>query len=191
MRPTSHPPPVHGVVRAMTVNGPMTRSNGVTTLGSSRRSFRRVGTSGRHGRSWRSCRRVGSAEVPRPANNCAPVAPRLLTLTDHPGFDLVAIFIRMGDRDNGCYSPSGLVMEVPPFHDTLRMPSPTRCGRRLFHHNPVGNPYFDRTFPARCDPLVLTASIAEETRMAKKRKRKYSRGAGTDRIEAQSELNRN
>ena len=26
--------------------------------------------------------------------------------------------------------------------------------------------------------------------MAKKRKRKYSRGAGTDRIEAQSELNR-
>ena len=63
---------------------------------------------------------VGLAEFPRPANNRAPVAPRLLTLTDHPGFDLVAIFIRMGDRDNGCYSPSGLVMEVPPFHDTLR-----------------------------------------------------------------------
>ena len=62
---------------------------------------------------------LGSAEVPRPANS-APVAPCLLTLTDHPGFDLVAIFIRMGDRDDGCYSPSGLVMEVPPFHDTLR-----------------------------------------------------------------------
>ena len=67
-----------------------------------------------------SCRRVGSAEVPRPANNWAPVARCLLTLTDHPGFDLVAIFIGMGDRDDGCYSPSGLVMEVPPFHDTLR-----------------------------------------------------------------------
>ena len=63
----------------------------------------------------------GSPEAPRPANNCVPVAPCLLTLTDHPGFDLVVIFIRMGDRADGCYSRSGLVMEVPPFHDdTLR-----------------------------------------------------------------------
>jgi hypothetical protein len=51
-----------------------------------------------------------------------PVAPRLLTLTDHPGFDLVVTFIRMDDRADGCYSRSGLVMEVPPFHDTLRNP---------------------------------------------------------------------
>ena len=77
-------------------------------------------TRGGPDKSWRSCRRVGSVEVPRPANNCAPVAPRLLTLTDHPGFDLVAIFIRMGDRADGCYSQSGLMMEVPPVHDTLR-----------------------------------------------------------------------
>jgi hypothetical protein len=69
-----------------------------------RQSSRRVGKPGRRGRSWKRCRRVGSAEVPRPANNCAPVAPCLLTLTDHPGFDLVAIFIRMGDRDDGCRS---------------------------------------------------------------------------------------
>jgi hypothetical protein len=105
---------------SMNANGPMTRSNRVATLRRPRCSFRRVGTSGRHGRSWRSCRRVGSAEVPFSANNCAPVAPRLLTLTDHPGFDLVAILIRMGDQNDGCYSPWGLVMEVPPFHDTLR-----------------------------------------------------------------------
>jgi hypothetical protein len=62
----------------------------------------------------------GSPEAPRPANNCVPVAPRLLTLTDHPGFDLVVVFIRMGDRADGCYSRSGLMMEVPSVHDTLR-----------------------------------------------------------------------
>jgi hypothetical protein len=49
-----------------------------------------------------------------------PVGPRLLTLTEHPGFDLVVIFIRVGDRADGRYSRSGLVMEVPPIHDTLR-----------------------------------------------------------------------
>jgi hypothetical protein len=43
-----------------------------------------------------------------------PVAPRLLTLTDHPGFDLVVIFIRMGDRAERCYLRSRLVM-VPDF----------------------------------------------------------------------------
>src|SRR4051794_18855073 len=74
--------------------------------------------------SWGSCRRDGSAEVPRPANNCVPVASRLLTLTDHPGFDLVVVFIRMGDRADGCYSRSGLMMEVPPVHDTLRNANP-------------------------------------------------------------------
>jgi hypothetical protein len=62
----------------------------------------------------------GSPEAPRPANNCVPVAPRLLTLTDHPGFDLVVVFIRMGDRADGRYSRSGLMMEVAPVHDTLR-----------------------------------------------------------------------
>src|SRR3954462_11626403 len=48
------------------------------------------------------------------------------------------------------------------------MPSPTRCGRRLF---PIreGTVAFDCTFPAGCDALVLTASIVETTLMAKKR----------------------
>src|SRR3954467_11861442 len=59
------------------------------------------------------------------------------------------------------------------------MPSPTRGGRRLFHDQ-EGTVAFDCTFPAGCDPLVLTASIVEEALMAKKRKRKYSRGAGTE-----------
>jgi hypothetical protein len=59
------------------------------------------------------------------------------------------------------------------------MPSPTRCGRRLFHDQ-EGTVAFDCTFPAGCDPIVLTASIVEEALMAKKRKRKYSRGAGTE-----------
>ena len=113
-----------------------------------------------------SCRRVGSAEVPRPANNWAPVARCLLTLTDHPGFDLVAIFIRMGDRDDGCYSPSGLVMEVPPFHDTLRN-AKSNALRTTAVPNRVGNPYFDRTL-ARCDPLVLTASNVEDSYATKR-----------------------
>jgi len=44
-----------------------------------------------------------------------------LGLTNHPGFNLVVIFIRMGDRTDDCYSRSGLMMEVlPPVHDTLR-----------------------------------------------------------------------
>jgi hypothetical protein len=30
------------------------------------------------------------------------------------------ITIRMGDRADGCYSRSGLMMEVPAVHDTLR-----------------------------------------------------------------------
>jgi hypothetical protein len=72
------------------------------------------------GKTTGSCRWDGSPEPPRPANNCVPVAPRLLTLTDHPGFDLVVVFIRMGDRADGRYSRSGLMMEVPPVHDTLR-----------------------------------------------------------------------
>jgi hypothetical protein len=66
------------------------------------------------GKARKSCRKDGSAEAPRAANTCVPVAPRLLTLTDHPGFDLVVIFIRMGDRAERCYLRSRLVM-VPDF----------------------------------------------------------------------------
>jgi hypothetical protein len=49
-----------------------------------------------------------------------PVAARLLTLPDHPGLDLVVVFIRVGDGAGGHDSGSGLVMEIPRFHDTLR-----------------------------------------------------------------------
>jgi hypothetical protein len=50
-----------------------------------------------------------------------PVAARLLTLTDHPGLDLVVVVVRVGDgAAGGSYSGSGLVMEMPRFHDTLR-----------------------------------------------------------------------
>jgi hypothetical protein len=72
----------------------------------------------RHGNPFLRC--PGFSSGPRPTKNGVPVAARLLTLTDHPGFDLVVIFIPVGDRADGCYSPSGPVMEVPPFHDTLR-----------------------------------------------------------------------
>jgi hypothetical protein len=43
-----------------------------------------------------------------------------VTLTDHPGFELVVVFIREGDGAGGNHSGSGLVMEMPRFHDTLR-----------------------------------------------------------------------
>jgi hypothetical protein len=71
-------------------------------------------------------------------------------------------------------------MEVAPIHDTLR--------------NAKSNALRTTAVPrSRREPLpsivrfwrgrrsrVLTASIVEETVMAKKRKRKYSRGAGTE-----------
>ena len=38
---------------SLTVNGPMTRSDRVATLEEARRSFRRAGTPGRRGRSWK------------------------------------------------------------------------------------------------------------------------------------------
>jgi hypothetical protein len=48
-----------------------------------------------------------------------PVAGGLLTLTDHPGLDLIIVLNAVGDAANA--SPSGLVMEIPRFHDRLRM----------------------------------------------------------------------
>ena len=44
---------------SMTVNGPMTRSDRVATLEEAKAQFRKAGTPGRRGRSWRRCRRVG------------------------------------------------------------------------------------------------------------------------------------
>ena len=38
---------------SMTVNGPMTRSDRVATLEEARRNFRRAGTPGRRGQSWK------------------------------------------------------------------------------------------------------------------------------------------
>jgi hypothetical protein len=42
---------------SMNANGPMTRSDRVATLEEAKRNFKRVGTHGRLGQSWRSCRR--------------------------------------------------------------------------------------------------------------------------------------
>ena len=65
-----------------------------------------------------------SAAVPGPADNYMPVAARLLTLTDHPGLDLIIVFNHVGD--GGDASPSGLLMEIPRFHD--RAPNANQRG---------------------------------------------------------------
>jgi hypothetical protein len=108
-----------------------------------------------------------------------PVAARLLTLTDHPGLDLV-VFIRERDRAGGNHSGWGLVMEMPRFHDRLRNTRGKRGADNRGSSNREGTLTFDRTFSAGCDAFVSAASFLEEARMAKKRKRKYSRGAGTE-----------
>jgi Family of unknown function (DUF6496) len=116
---------------------------------------------------------------PAPTNNCVPAAARLLTLTDHPGLDLVVVIIRMGGGTDYCHSRSGLVMEMPPFHDMLRKTQVQRGAE-------------DDVPRARREPLPLIGRFLagatscfnslyyRETSMAKKRKRKYSRGAGTE-----------
>jgi hypothetical protein len=47
-----------------------------------------------------------------------PIAAQLLTLTYHPGLDLV-VFIREGDGAGGSQSGSEAVVEMPRFHNTL------------------------------------------------------------------------
>jgi len=55
------------------------------------------------------------------AGNRVPVAAQFLALSDHPGLDLVVVFIRVGDGTGGRRnSGSRLVMEMPRFHNTLR-----------------------------------------------------------------------
>ena len=44
--------------------------------------------------------------------NRAPVAAQFLTLTYHPGLDLVVVFIRVGDGAGGNYLEAGLVKET-------------------------------------------------------------------------------
>ena len=62
-----------------------------------------------------------SARLPCPADNYLAITTRLLTLTDHPGLNLIVVLNRVGDRADGCHSPSGLVMEIPRFHERLRI----------------------------------------------------------------------
>ena len=57
-----------------------------------------------------------SARLPCPADNYLAITTRLLTLTDHPGLDLIIVLNRVSDRADRCHSPSGLVMEIPRFH---------------------------------------------------------------------------
>jgi hypothetical protein len=49
-----------------------------------------------------------------------PVAAWLLTLADHPGLNRIVVLNSVGDAAQGCHARSGLVMEMPRFHDTLR-----------------------------------------------------------------------
>jgi hypothetical protein len=67
------------------------------------------------------CPAQASARLPCPADNYLAITTRLLTLTDHPGLDLIIVLNRVSDRADGCHSPSGLVMEIPRFHERLRI----------------------------------------------------------------------
>jgi hypothetical protein len=52
-----------------------------------------------------------SEAAPGLARNRVPVAAQLLTLTYHPGLDLVVVF-----RARGSHSGSGMVVEMPRLH---------------------------------------------------------------------------
>src|SRR4029434_3741043 len=69
---------------------------------------------------------------------------------------------------------------MPRLHETRSATREANAARMTAVPQSGGTLTCDRTFSAGCDPFVLTASIVEETRMAKKRKRKYSRGASTE-----------
>jgi hypothetical protein len=113
------------------------------------------------------------------ATDRAPLAARLLTLADHPGLDLVVVFIREGDGAGGGHSGPGLVMEMPRLHKLSPQPRSKR-GADDGVPQSGGNPRVRSHVLRRVRPFVLTASFVEEAHMAKKRKRKYSRGAGTE-----------
>jgi hypothetical protein len=59
-----------------------------------------------------------SEAAPGLPSNRVPVAAQLLTLTYHPGLDLVVVFIRIreGDGARGSHSGSGMVVEMPRLH---------------------------------------------------------------------------
>lgn len=93
----------------------------------------------------------GSA-VPGPADNYVAVAAQLRTLTDHPGLNLIILLNRVGDGAEA--SPSGLVMEIPRFHEKLRM--------RTNAVRPMPVPQSGREplrlivrFSRRCDPFCI------------------------------------
>jgi hypothetical protein len=71
-------------------------------------------------------------------------------------------------------------MERPRFHDTLRNTQAKRGADDGGSAIGKGTLTCDRTFSAGVRPFVLSESFVEEADMAKKRKRKYSRGAGTE-----------
>ena len=92
-----------------------------------------------------------SAGLPGPADNYVAVAARLRTLTDHPSLDLIIVLNRVGD---GAGYRSGLVMEIPRFHEKLRM--------RTNAVRPMPVPQSGREplrlivrFSRRCDPFCI------------------------------------
>src|SRR5262249_17895560 len=88
-----------------------------------------------------------------PANNDVPVAARLVTLTDHPGLDLVVVFVREGDGAGGNRAWSGLVTEIPRFHDTLRNTRAKRGADGRGSAIGAGALTVDRTLAAGCARL--------------------------------------
>src|SRR5262245_3915578 len=74
----------------------------------------------RHGMPFVFTLAQASAAIPDLADNRVPVAARLLALTDHPGLELVVVFIRERDGASDNRTLSRLVMGMARFHDTLR-----------------------------------------------------------------------
>jgi hypothetical protein len=105
-----------------------------------------------HGRGWANVGRPAqaSAAVPGPADNYVAVAARLLTLTDHPGLDLIIVFKHVGDGADA--SPSGLLMEIARFHD--RAPNAHQRGPADPGSNWGGNPYLRSYVLPRVRPVL-------------------------------------
>ena len=92
-----------------------------------------------------------SAAVPGAADNYVPVAARLLTLTDHPGLNLIIVFNHVGDGADA--STSGPLMEIPRFHDrapNTHQRGPADAGSAIVG----GNPYLRSYVLPRVRPVL-------------------------------------
>jgi Family of unknown function (DUF6496) len=114
-----------------------------------------------------------SAGLPGPADNYVAVAAWLRTLTDHPGLDLIIVLNRVGDGAEAY--PSGLVMEIPRFHERLRM--------RTNAVRPMPVPQWGREplrlivrFSCGCDPFCLEQHLLSRSLRGKAKSSKGAKG---------------